>query len=222
MALQLQLENGSLIGGGGTAFKGANVHAKPLDYGSFGHYRGTIAVTLVAGQASTSRLLELRNNASNWIIPTKVEVTVMPFGAVAVPYVLYIGMARCTSFSAVDTTNVVTPALSPLKSTMPASPGGAQVRHVTAAGHSAGMTGGTLTKDGGYLSLFPAWIASVSATMQPLTRDLVASARHDMHPLICASNEGFVVENVNTGSATANNVVVLIDLAWAEVPVGGF
>lgn len=222
MALQLQLENGSLIGGGGTVFKGAAVHAKPIDHGSFGHYRGTFALIMVAGQSSGSRLVELRNSASNWIIPTKVEVTVLPIGAVAVPYPLYIGLSRCTSFSAVDTANVGTPSLSPMKSTMPAAPGGAQVRHVTLAGHASGMTGGTLTKDSGYLSLMAAWMASVSSTSQPVTRDLVGSLRQDMHPLICANNEGFVLEHVGSGSGTANGVIVLIDLAWAEVPVGGF
>lgn len=222
MALQLQLENGSLIGGGGTVFKGASVHAKPIDHGSFGQYRGSFALSMLPGQSSGSRLVELRNSASNWIIPTKVEVTVLPIGSVAVPYPLYIGLSRCTSFSAVDTTNVGTPSISPMKSTMPAAPGGAQVRHVTTVGHASGMTGGTLTKDSGYLSILAAWMASVSSSSQPVTRDLVAGVKQDMHPLICANNEGFVLEHVSTGSGTANGVVVLVDLAWAEVPVGGF
>lgn len=222
MAIQVQLENGSLVAGGGAAFKGANVHVKPIDHGAHGHYRTTVAVGLVASQVLNSRILELRNAGSNLIIPTKVEVSVMPVGAVAQPYLLYIGLVRCTGFTAVDTTNVAIPSVSPMRTTMPAAPGGAQVRSVTIAGHASGMAGGTLSKDSGYLSILAAWMASVSSTTQPVTRDFVGSVRPDMHPLVCAANEGFVLEQLNAGSATSNQVVVVVDIAWAELPVGGF
>lgn len=219
MALQVQLANGSLIGGGGGVFLGENVHVKPIDYGSFGHYRAVGLVTLAAGQAAGARLFELRNSSSNLIIPTSIEVTALPIGAVAVPYLLILALYRCTAFSAVDTTNATTVAASPMRTSMPAAPGGVQIRQASSV--AAGMTGGTLTKDAAFIGLFTAWMASVSATTKPVSREFVRP-NGMAHPLILASNEGLLVENAAVGSATANNMIVTVDISYAEVPVNGY
>lgn len=219
MALQLQLENGSLVGGGGAAFKGANVHAKPLEYGSFGHYRAIGVIGLATSQAANSRLFELRNAAANWVILTSLEITVLPIGAVAAPYALYLGLHRCTAFTAVDTTNVITVTGNPVRTSMPAAPGGVEMRQ--SSGVAAGMTGGTLTKQTPYAGLVTAWAASVSVTTQPLTRELVKPVQA-AHPFVFQSNEGVILENTVLGSASSNQLLVTVDLSWAEVPVGGF
>lgn len=222
MALQLQLENGSLIGGGGAVFKGANVHAKPLDCGSFGHYRLSTIVQLVAGQGSNSRLFELRNSGSNWIIPTEIKVSVMPYGAVAVPNLMYVAMHTCTSFTVVDTASTATPVAAAMKTGMPAAPGGVQIRTVALAGNAAGMTGGTLTESSSWVDVLMAWAASVTPNTQPISKDFAANIMRGGHPWIFAANEGFTVRHATTGSGTTNQLVVQFDVAWAEVPVGGF
>lgn len=221
MALQLQLENGSLVGGGGAAFKGANVHAKPLDYGSFGHYRVVSVPGLVVSQAANSRLFELRNAGSNLIVPTLIEVEALAWGDVAPDPVLWLSMFGCTNFTAVDTTNVSTPPAMVLRPTgMSAAPGGAQIR--MCSGHSAGMTGGTLTKDGGAHSSLLAYLSSASADRPARVKRFVCPTEQATHPPVYAANQGFIIENVNLGSADSNTVLLVITVAWAEVPVGGF
>lgn len=222
MAIQTQLANGSLVGGGGAAFLGANVHAKPLDYGSLGHYRVAVAVTLAAAQAATSRLFELRNSGGNLIIPTLVEVELLAVGDVAPEQQCWISMHGCTNFTAVDNTNAATPPAMVVRPTgMSAAPGGAQVR--ASVSNSAGMTGGTLTKDSGAHSYLVAWMGAAAAE-RPARRkrfvdpaDLLAT-----HPPVYATNQGFLIENTVLGPASDNNVYVVITVAWAEVPAGGY
>lgn len=218
MPIQTQLENGSLIGGGGAAFKAANVHLKPLDYGTLGHYRTSAKLTLIAVQAANSRLFEMRNAGGNLLVPLLIEVSVLPFGSVALPYDLEVGLFKCTGFSVIDSTNTVTPSVSVMRTSgMSGSPGGAQVRHLVLAGASGGMTGWTATKDGSPLSSLMAWIASVSTTSQPVTKRLLDSSQQAIHPLVLAANEGIVIENIALGSSTSNQVRVLVEMVWAEV-----
>lgn len=216
MPIQTQLDNGSLIGGGGAAFMGANVHLKPVDHGALGHYRTSAKITLLAGQVVNGRLFEIRNAGSNLLVPLLVEVSVLPFGSVVNPYDLEIGLFKCTSFSAVDTTQTTTPSVSTMRTSgMSAAPGGAHVRALSGA--TGGMTGWTATKDGSPISSMMAWMASVSATSLPVTKRLLDSSQQAVHPLVLAANEGFVLENLVLGSSTTNNVRVVVDVAWAEV-----
>lgn len=221
MALQLQLDNGSLIGGGGAAFKGANIHAKPLDYGTLGHYRVAVAVPLAANQAATSRLFELRNSGSNLIIPLLVEAELLAVGDVAVEGLCWLSMFGCTNFTAVDTTNTITPNAMVLRPTgMSAAPGGAQLR--ACSGNSAGMTGGTLTKDAGPHSYLVSYMSSAAAERPPRVKRFVDPADVSIHPPVYSTSQGFSIENSVLGSATDNNIYAVITVAWAEVPVGGF
>jgi len=216
MPIQIQLDNGSLIGGGGAAFKGANVHIKPIDHGALGHYRTSAKITLLLGQVVNARLFEIRNAGSNLLVPLLIEVSVLPFGSVVVPYDLEIGLYKCTNFSAVDTTNTATPSASTMRTSgMSAAPGGAHVRYCSSS--TNGMTGWTATKDGSPIASMMAWMSSVSATSRPVMKRLLDSSQQAVHPPVLAPNEGVVLENLVLGSATTNNVRVLVDVAWAEV-----
>jgi hypothetical protein len=222
MALQLQLENGSLVGGGGAAFKGANVHAKPIDYGSFGHYRTVFVLTMVADMIANARLFQIRNTGAQLIIPTRFHVSVLPVGSVANPYAFELALYKYTSFSAVDTLNTSTPEAATMKTSgMTAAPGNALLRHAS-AGVNSGMSGGTLTKDERIGSLL-SWMASVSATSSPITKDLL-ELKAGEHPPVFAQNEGMGLENVVVGSATANAIKVMVELSWVETTavIGGF
>lgn len=217
MPLQVQLENGSLIGGGLAAFQAANVHAKPIDYGTLGHYRCVAAVALSPLQAANSRLFELRNAGSNLIVPTLIEVQVTAVGDVSPDYPLWLAMYGCTAFTAVDTADVVTrPAMVVRPTGMSAAPGGAQIRGLV-GNVTAGMTGWTATKDSGAHSNVLAWISSASADRPASVKRFVCPTEQASHPPVYAANQGFVIENAQLGPDTANTVVVLITVAWAEV-----
>lgn len=222
MAIQVQLGNGSVVGGGGAAFLGANVHCKPIDHGTLGQYQLSALIPLATSQGVLSRLFELRNKGSNLIIPTLASLEVMPTGPVAVPYMCVLQMRRCTNFTALDTTNITTPTAGVLRTGMAAAPGGAQLGLVTPPGASAGMTGGSMSIDLNALSRVMVWMASVSATTRPVRKDLIGDIVNGRHPLVLSANEGFVIENVVLGSDTSNQAWVVLDLSWAEVPVNGY
>ena len=218
MAIQIQGNSGVVVEVGGSTFRALHVHIKPLEYGTLGHYRTSIKLTMAISQAANSRLFEIRNtHATNLIILTRARIQAMPNGTVTTQYLGDISLFRCTSFSAVDTTNTVTPTGSVKRTSMVAYPGtSAAVRHVTVAGAAAGMTGGTLTKDGNALGTLLFSAVTMAAGTLPSVQELVDDMQ-GTHPLVCVQNEGWEFENVVVGSATANGVTVVVDCSWADV-----
>lgn len=208
--------SGALLGIGAESNSPAHVIPKALPWGTLGHYRTSIALTMATAQAANSRLFEIRNTSSNLLVLTRCFVQVLPSGTVTTPYAGLFSLWRLTGFTAVDTTNTVTPTGSIKRTSMTAYPGGAAVRHNTVAGAAAGMTGGTLTKDPNAIGMVLCPIATLAAGAVTYGRELVEDI-NGTHPLVCAQNEGWVIENTNAGSATANVVQVVIDVSWAEV-----
>lgn len=196
-----------------------HVNLKPIPYGALGHYRSAVRFALVNTQAANSRLWEIRNtHATNIIIPTRLEIRWTQIGNHTASIRDSLQLFRLTNFSAVDTTNTVTPTVSPRRNSMAAVPGGAAIRHVTVAGAAAGMTGGTLTKDGGASAILENYlIQTVSATIQlsPVVKELLDDV-NGTHPFALVQNEGLMIENeVLLGAAASSSVVV--DFSWAEV-----
>jgi hypothetical protein len=183
---------------------------------SVGHYRTAVKLTMATTQAANSRLFEIRNtHASNLLVLTRCFVQVVPAGTITTGYVGEFGLFKLTSFSAVDTTNTVTPTSSVKRTSMTAYPGNAHVRHVTIAGAAAGMTGGTLTKDANSAASLLAPLFTAAAGATAVSREFVDDI-NGTHPFVFAQNEGFEIENVVVGSGTSNVVNVVIDVSWAE------
>ncbi len=217
MAIQIQGNGGTIAEVGGTSVRGLSVTTKPLEYASLGHYRSSVRFTMATSQGANSRLWEVRNTSTNLIIPTRLRVTILPAGTVTTAYRMQLELYKLTTFTAVDTTNTVTPTVSVRRTTgMAAAPGGAAIRHVTVAGAAGGMTGGTLTKDGGAAGIMQAWVATAAATTIPVVAELLDDV-NGTHPWVFAQNEGMELENIAAGSGTANVVDVAVDFCWAEV-----
>ncbi|HKR49468.1 MAG TPA: hypothetical protein VJT72_07785 [Pseudonocardiaceae bacterium] len=219
MGIQIVGPSGTVseVGVGASAPQHATL--KPIPYGALGHYRSAVRFSLANTQAANSRLWEVRNtHATNLIIPTRLEVRWTQTGNHTASIRDSLQLFRLTSFSAVDTTNTVTPTVSPRRASMAAAPGGVAIRHVTVAGAAAGMTGGTLTKDGGASAIMEQWlIQTTSATIQlvPVVKEMLDDV-NGTHPFALVQNEGLMIENeVLLGAAAASSVVV--DFSWAEV-----
>lgn len=219
MALQIQGENGVVAQVGGTAFRAQHVHPKPLEYGALGHYRVSSRFALVNAQAAASRLFEMRNTGPNLIIPTRLNVKWIQTAAHTAAILDSLDVFKVTGFTAVDTTNTVTPTVSVKRgASMAAAPGGAALRHVTIAGAAAGMTGGTLTKDGSPFAQLQKWFLAALPTGGEIKADIL-DAFDDVngtHPWVFVQNEGFEIENrVLLGAAAGSEVIV--DFSYAEV-----
>lgn len=218
MPIQIQGNGGTVAEVDGTNHRSQRVAIRPLDHGSLGHYRSSVRFSLANTQAANSRLWEIRNTSTNVIVPTRLNIQWTQTGNHTASIRDSLQLFRCTSFTAVDTTNTVTPTVSLRKTGMAAVPGGAAIRHVTVAGAAAGMTGGTLTKDGGASSMIELFlIQTTSATIQlmPVIKEMLDDV-NGTHPFALAQNEGLELENeVLLGAAAASSIVV--DFSWAEV-----
>jgi hypothetical protein len=208
-----------------TTFKSALVTVRPLGGGAagtlVGHYRVNHRFAFAVTQAANSRVFEVKNNGGNLIVPTRLIIKVIQTGTFTAAIEDSLDVFKLTGFTAVDTTNTVTPTASVKRTAgMTAAPANAQIRGVTVAGAAAGMTGGTLTKDGGSVGQLPLWFTAA----QPTGSEVVYTAVDNFddvngtHPFIFAQNEGFEIENrVLLGAAASASCY--IDFSWAEVSV---
>jgi hypothetical protein len=211
--------SGQIAEVGVAAAQALHVQTKPIPHGALGHYRVNHRCAIVNNQAANSRLFEFRNNhASNLLIPTRLLIKWIQTGAHTAAIEDSLDVFKVTGFTVLDTTNTVTPTVSIKRAGMAAAPGSADVRGVTVAGNSAGMTGGNLTKDGGSIGQLPQWLLATlptASTVALLLSDLFDDV-NGTHPFVFAQNEGFIIENrVLLGAAAASSVY--IDLSWAEV-----
>lgn len=189
----------------------AHVVIKPLP-SSIGHYRTNHRCVLAAAQAANTRIFELRNaHATNLIIVTRLILKAIQ-SAAGTAQENSLDVFKCTAFSVVDTTNTVTPTTSLKKNTMTAT--SAAIRGVTVAGAAAGMTGGTLTKDGNSIGQLP--IVVVAAAAQNILREDIFDDVNGTSPFIFIQNEGIEVEN-RVLNVTSYGVSAYIDCSFAEL-----
>lgn len=217
MGIQVVGAGGVVAEVGEFSSKAQHVSIRPIP-SSVGAYRTSVVLTMATTQAANSRLFELRNTSTNLIIPTRIRVGMLTTGTVTTAYAFQLDLFRCTSFTAVDTTNTVTPTTSVKRTTgMTAYPGNANVRYVTVAGAAAGMTGGTLTKDANPIGSLVAWTHTAApAAITPMNTTELLDDVNGTHPIVLEQNQGFEIENAIVGSGTANVVKVLIDVSWTE------
>lgn len=190
------------------------------------HYRVNHRCAIVNNQAANSRLFEIRNPAPTGLgAPTalvilRLQVKWLQTAAHTAAIEDSLDVFRCTGFTAEDTVNVVTPLSIPKRTGMTAAPN-AIVRGVTVAGASAGMTGGTLTKDAGTYAQLPQWLLLAQPTAGPppyiVLDALDQTESNDNHPLVLGANEGFIIENRALLGATAGSSVY-VDCEYAEFP----
>lgn len=198
--------------------KALHVTQKPIPFGALGHYRVTARLALVNAQAANSRLFSIRNTGTNLIIPTRLNVRWLQTAAHTAAIEDSLDIFKLTGFTVSDTVSTATPVASRKRTTMGAAPGNVEIRQVTATGVAAGMTGGTLTKDGGPYSQVPKWLLLAVPTGADEKYDLLA-VEDDVSttcPFVFAQNEGLEIENrVLLGAAAGSSVY--IELAYAEV-----
>lgn len=186
---------------------------------SVGAYRVNHRCLLVNAQAANSRLFEVRNtHSTNLIIPTRLIIKWVQTAAHTAAIEDSLDVFKVTGFTTVDTTNTVTPVGSIKRGSMTAFPGNAAIRGVTIAGAAAGMTGGTLSKDGGSIGQLPQFLLAAVPTAGTVAVQLNDNFDdvNGTHPFAFGLNEGFIIENrVLLGAAAGS--AVYIDFSWTEV-----
>lgn len=211
----------ALAGVGAESQSAIHTVNKPDPSGALGHYRTSHRTSLVITQAANSRLFEIRNiHATNLLVVHDIRVEWIGTGAHTAAILDSIDLFRCTSFSAVDTTNTVTPVLSKLRTSFATLVDGTDlaVRGVTVAGAAAGMTGGTLTKDTAPLRQIGQWLLAAVPTGGPVTPvvgNYTPAVDKGESPLILVQNEGFILENrVLLGAAAGSAVSIDVEFSF--------
>lgn len=195
-----------------------HVVPKPLP-ASIGHYRVNHRGVLVNTQAANSRLFEIRNSGTNLLVMTRLLIKWVTASAHTAFIEDSLDVFKVTGFTVLDTTNTVTLTPSLKRTSMSAT--NAQVRGNTIAGAAAGMTGGTLTKDGSSIGQLARILPqTVEPTTETTARDTAVLDVFDdvngTHPFVLAQNEGIIVENrVVLGAAAGSSYY--IDASFAEV-----
>lgn len=217
MAIQIQGENGVVLDVGGTNFRAAHVHIKPLEYGVLGHYRTSVRISSTAAQAANSRIFEIRNaHATNLIIPTRLRVRALQTAA-GTAQENSLDCVKVSGFTAVDTTNTVTPVSSVTRgATMAAYPGGAVIRHLTLTGAAAGMTGGTMIEDAYAFTTFPYNVATAMSTTFMWGPYDAFDTNNEGHPFVFSQNAGMIIKN-RVLNVTSYGITWFLDFSWAEV-----
>jgi len=210
--------SGALVGVGAESQSAMHVTARPDPAGTLGHYRTSHRASIIAVQKANSRLFELQNaHATNIIILHAIRMEWIQTANHTAAILDSIDIFRCTSFSAVDTTQTVTPVISKLRTSFATA--GANVRGITVAGHVDGMTGGSLVKDANPLRQLGQWLLAAVPTgsvVVPMVDVFSPDVASGESPLILAQNEGIIVENrVLLGAAGGS--AFSIDVEWSEV-----
>jgi hypothetical protein len=170
---------------------------------------------LAAAQAANTRVFSLRNSGTNFVIPTRLIIRAIQTAA-GTAQENSIDVFRVTGYTVIDSASTVS--LTPsVKRTATMAAGvsvAAQVRGVTNTGVAAGMTGGTLTKDGSSIGQLPLLI-SAAAAPTIYTLDVFDDV-NGTHPFVFAQNEGLIIEN-RVLNVTSYGFSLYIDCSWAEV-----
>lgn len=212
--------NIAAVGEKATSSTGAiHISARPVP-SSVGHYRTSVRINSTAAQAANSRIFEIRNtHATNIIIPTRLTLRAIQTVAGTLQE-NSLDVYKVTGFTAVDTTNTVTPVSSQKRTSSTAYPGNANIRHLTLAGAAAGMTGGTLTKDTQFFATLPylvtAGVSTATFTAPSWGPLDCLDDVNGTHPFALVQNEGIIIEN-RVLNVTSYGITWYIDFSWCEV-----
>lgn len=219
MGIQIIGASGDVAEVGERASSPLHVVPKPLP--ADGHYRVNHRCALVNTQAANSRLFEIRQpTAGKLLILERLTLKWLNFAAHTAIIEDSLDAYKVTGFTAVDTTNTVTPVSSLKRTGMTADI--AQIRGVTVAGAAAGMTGGTLVKDSSsFMQLPRIFNQTVMATTEtaPRVADLLSDLTDSFgaYPFVFAQNEGFIIENrVLLGAAAGSSIYIDCSYAIAD------
>lgn len=191
----------------------AHVSLRAIPHGVLGHYSTSLRIVSTAAQVANARILALRNShASNLLVLTGLRLRALQTAA-GTAQENALDAYKATSFTAIDTTNTLTPVVSKRRAAMANAPGGAEIRNLNPA--AAGMTGGTLTKDALPFASLPYNVAAAIGSSMWGPVDAVEDAGA-VHPFVFAQNEGLVVEN-RTLNVTSYGITWYLDVSWAEV-----
>lgn len=216
MAIQIQGNGGTVAEVDGTTFRAMRVVQRPLDHGAFGQYQLSTTVPLVVTQAANGTLFSFR-----WADATRLcavqtirlEVQQTAVATATIAPVFEVFVAR--SFSASDSVGTAL-TLTGNSFKKRTSMGTTLVTDIRKSAVAAGLTAGTRTLDGDPLMQLGTiqTITNVNTTTYSKTVDFTDGMDH---PLLLATNEGFIVRGPTIIFGAAGTANLLVEMQWVEL-----
>lgn len=209
MAIQIQGNGGTVAEVDGTIWRAARVTDRPVEYGAGGFYSATISGATAAAPAAGANLVSFRWTSATLLALIRfieIQINVSTASTVGLP-TLAAYVARAFTASDTGGTAVTLTGNNNKKRTSMATSAVGDFRFATAGV----LTAGTRTLDSNP-------IVNVNVPLA-LGSNLVKSFNIDGpgdHPIVLATNEGIVLQNVVAITTGVYQYTVRID--WAEVP----
>lgn len=224
MPLQIQGNGGTVLEVAGTGFRGAIVHAKPVEFGAFGHYQvSLLSGVIAAGIGANSEILQIRwTDATRLCIPQKLTVTGMRATTAFAVGVIDLTSMIARAFTAPGTggtTATLTGNNQKLRTSMGTSLMG-EIRVVT----TAALGAGTKVLDAHEIDRITTHSSAGTSGATPIIGSIYLpkydlfeqDAADGEHPIVFAQNEGLVVRCTVPATGVWN---IGFTFKWAEVSV---
>ena len=215
MAVQIQGASGTVAQVDGANYQAMRVTQRPLDAGALGHYKLAVNIPLVAAQAANGTLFSFR-----WADATRLcalqfcRLRVLQTAAATATIMPNFEVFQARSFSASDTAGTsILPTLNGAKRRT--SMGATLLTDLRVSAVAAGLTLGTRTLDAQPVMILATQQAITTPNATPY-ESLFDSTDGD-HPLIFATNEGFIVRGPTVAFGAAGTANLIVNIGWAEL-----
>lgn len=211
--------SGAVTEVGAAAAIPAHITAKPIPYGTLGHYALAVSLALpVSASANGHRFAFRWTHATNLAVLTRIRLFDMQLTAATATiyqgYQAFVARAF-TTFHTTSVTNFTFTGNNMKKRASMGTTLAGNIGHSAAV--AAGMTGQTATLDAHPIIE----LGTVQTITTPNTTLWVTEREFDMaggaHPVVLAQNEGIIVTGPTIVSGAAGTQQLGIEFSWAEV-----
>ena len=215
MALQIQGNGGTVAEVDGTSYRALRVSSRPIDAAGLGHYRLATTVPLVATQAANGTLFSFRwADATRLCVVLNLRLEVQQTAAAVATIAPQFEALIARSFTVSDSvgTALVLTGNSFKKRT---SMGTTLVTDIRKSAVAAGLTVGTRTLDGE--AIMQVGTVQTITTVNQTTYIKQLDFGSSEHPLVFATNEGFIVRGPTVVFGATGTANLIVGLDWLEV-----
>lgn len=215
MAVQNQ-GNSGIISEVDSTFRALRNVAKPLEHSTFGQYRVSAVVGLVATQAANGTLFSFRwGDATRFCVVESIRLQCLQTVAATATIWPYFEVFLARGFTASDSVGTAV-TMTGNNQKMRTNMGTSLVTDMRFSAAAAGLTVGTRTLDANPIMQ----LATTQIITTPNPAIAIIERLFDtgaQHPVVFTQNEGFIVRGPSTIFGAAGTANLHVEVAWAEV-----
>lgn len=216
MAIQIQGNGGVVAEVDGTTYRALRVTQRPIEYGSFGHYRVAQTIGLVVTQAANGTLFSWRwGDATRFAVLNFIRLELMQTAAATATIWPRYQVFIARSFTASDSVGTAL-TISGNNMKKRTNMGTTLLTDARFSAAAAGLTVGTRTLDTQPIMEMTSNSTITTPNAIAYSKALDMTDGTDM-PFVFAQNEGWIVRGPTTVFGAAGTADLTVDASWAEV-----